>query len=108
MQCPTNHAVIGSLLAQSWWLPEEMSTGIRLHHDYTILQKNESTLLPPTTRGLIAIAQLAEHIFQHHTGLSRTQEWKKSSEVCMQLLEIDDDKLVRLYEESAPVLAKYD
>lgn len=108
IQCPTNHAVIGSLLAQSWWLPEEICTAIRLHHDYSILQRNESTILPPATRGLIAIAQLAEHIFQHHTGLSKSQEWFKSSEVCMQLLEIREEQLESLYEEGAPILAKYD
>ncbi|MFA6903969.1 MAG: HDOD domain-containing protein [Gallionellaceae bacterium] len=108
VQCPTNHAVIGSLLAQSWWLPEEICMGIRLHHEYAILQKNDSTLLPPSTRGLIAIAQLAEHIFQHHTGLSKSQEWNKSGEVCMELLEINEEILAGLYEESAPVLAKFD
>ena len=107
-QCPTNHAVIGGLLAQSWWLPEEISTAIRLHHDYAILHRDDSTLLPPATRGLIAIAQLAEHIFQHHTGLSKTQEWFKSGEVCMQFLEIREDQLPGLYEEGAPILAKYD
>ena len=108
IQCPTNHAVIGSLLAQSWWLPEEISTAIRIHHDFSVLDKNDSTLLPGATRGLIAISQLAEHLFQHHTGLSKTQEWLKSSELCMGLLEINDELLTALYEESAPVLANYD
>lgn len=108
MQCPTNHAVIGSLLAQSWWLPEEISTAIRMHHEFEILHGNDSTLLPPATRGLIATAQLAEHIFQYHTGLSQTQEWLKARDVCLKLLEIKEDQLHSFYEEAAPVLAKYD
>ncbi len=108
VQCPTNHAVIGSLLAQNWWLPEEISTAIRVHHDYPILEKNDSTLLPTATRGLIAIAQLAEHIYQHHTGLSKSQEWDKSKEVCMQLLEINEERLIGFYADSATVLSKYD
>lgn len=108
IQCPTNHAVIGSLLAQSWWLPEEISTAIRVHHDYSILDKKDSTLLPDATRGLIAVAQLSEHIFQHHTGLSNTQEWHKSSAVCMELLDLNEEQLLAIYEESAPVLANYD
>ncbi len=108
IQCPTNHAVIGSLLAQSWWLPEEISTAIRLHHDYAILSKNDSSLVHPATRGLIAIAQFAEHIFQHHTGLSKTQEWQKSGELCLELLGFDEVQLQGLYEESAPVLAKFE
>lgn len=108
IQCPTNHTIIGGLLAQSWWLPEDISTAIRMHHEYSILQKDDSTLLPPMTRGLIAIAQFAEHIFQHHTGLSKTQEWLKSSEVCMRMLEINEEQLAGFYEEGAPVLAKFD
>lgn len=108
IQCPTNHAVVGGLLAQSWWLPEEISTGIRLHHEYEILQASDSTLLPPATRGLIALSQFAEHIFQYHTGLSKSEEWSKSKDVCLQLLEIEDNVLKRIYEEAAPVLAKYD
>lgn len=105
IQCPTNHAAVGSLLAQSWMLPEEISTAIRIHHDYAILQGNDATLLPPATRGLIAVAQLAEHIFQHHTGLSKSQEWHKSRELCLKLLEIREDQLQRLYEEAVPVMA---
>lgn len=108
IQCPTNHAVIGGLLAQSWWLPEEISTGITMHHDYSILKKTDSTILPPATRGLIAIAQLSEHLFQYHTGLSKTQEWEKSAEVCLETVGFTEDNLAQLYEESAPVLAKFD
>jgi len=108
VQCPTNHTVIGGLLAQSWWLPESISTAIRVHHDYSVLEKDDTTLLPDETRGLIAIAQFAENIFQHHTGLSKTEEWSKSGEICMQLLEINEEQLAVFYEESAPVLSKYD
>ena len=108
IQCPTNHAVIGGLLAQSWWLPEEISSAIRLHHDYDILHKDDSTILPPATRGLIAIAQLAEHIYQHHTGMSKTQEWDKSKDVCLDILGCNESQLDNIYSESAPVLAKYD
>jgi HD-like signal output (HDOD) protein len=107
MQCPTNHTIIGNLLAQSWWLPEEICTGIRVHHDYTILQKDDATELPKSTREMIVIAQFAEHIYQHHTNLSKSQEWEKSKEACMERLGISEDKLAHFYEDSAPVLAKF-
>jgi HD-like signal output (HDOD) protein len=106
-QCPTNHTVIGHLLAQSWWLPEEISTAILVHHQYSILKKSDSTVLPKLTREFIAISQLAEHIYQHHTGLSKTQEWSKSKDICMEFLGINEGQLAGLYEESAPVLSKY-
>lgn len=107
-KCPTNHALIGSLLAQSWWLPDEISSAIRLHHEYAILQGGDSTLLTPEALALIATSQLAEHIFQYHTGMQKSQEWYKASEACLRLLEIREEQLENLYEESAPVLAKYD
>jgi len=107
LQCPTNHTVIGSLLAQSWWLPDEISFAIRAHHEYSILNKDDKTEMHPSVRGLIAISQLAEHIFQHHSGLSKSCEWNKSKEVCMGYLGLTEGQLPGFYEEAAPVLAKF-
>jgi HD-like signal output (HDOD) protein len=108
IQCPTNHTVIGGLLAQSWWLPEEISVAIKHHHEFALLQKDDATQLPAPTRGLIAVSQLAEHLFQHHSGMSQTQEWVKAKDVCLALLGLTEEQLLALYDESAPVLAKYD
>jgi HD-like signal output (HDOD) protein len=107
-QCPTNHAIIGSLLTQSWWLPEDISEAIRYHHDYHILQKGDTTVLPQATRGLVAIALLSEHIYQHHTGLSKTREWSKAGELCKQMLGVNDSQVESFYTEGAPVLARFE
>ncbi len=107
-QCPTNHAVLGSMLAQSWWLPEEVCLAIRHHHDYALLQQDDSIVLPSVTLGLIATAQLAEHLLQHHTGLSMTQEWDKAGAVCLELLRIDEKDLQSVYKESAIVIDSAD
>lgn len=105
-QCPTNHAVVGSMLAQNWWLPEEIYLAIRHHHDYASLQQADgSVVLPSTTLGLIAIAQFTEHLLQHHTGLSKTQEWHKAGDICLKLLKIDEKDMPAIYEESAFVIA---
>lgn len=103
---PSNHVVIGYLLAQSWRLPDETCLAIRHHHDYRALrEQGSSSPLPVATLGLIATVQLAEHLFQHHTGLSQTQEWLKAGEVCMQVLDISAERLDRLYEECGPIVA---
>jgi HD-like signal output (HDOD) protein len=103
---PTNHVVIGYLLAQSWRLPDETCLAIRHHHDYRALQEQgSSSPLPVATLGLIATVHLAEHLFQHHTGLSQTEEWIKAREVCMQLLDISAERLDRLHEESGHIVA---
>lgn len=91
-QLPTHHAEVGCLLAQSWWLPEEACLAIRHHHDAAIL--DTPAISPPlTSRYRIAIAQLAEHLVQRHSGLSQTQEWPKLGPACLRLLGIDESEL---------------
>lgn len=101
---PTNHAMVGCILAQSWWLPEEICLAIRNQHDLTALESAGSDL-PMLSRRLIATAQLAEHIVQRQLGLSLTQEWQKLGAACLQILDIGEDRLEELYAEAAPVAA---
>lgn len=98
---PTNHAMIGCLLAQSWWLPEEMCQAIRHHHNPESLEDNAE--VPLLTQGLIAYAQLAECLVQHHTGMSLTCEWEKLGPSCQRLLNISDEQLEQIREASAEI-----
>lgn len=101
-ELPTNHAMVGCLMAQSWWLPEEISLAIRNHHDLaSLIEANSET--PILSRQLIAIAQLAEHIVQHQHGLSITQEWVKLGDACLKLIGMDKIQLDMLYEEVAHI-----
>ncbi len=100
---PTNHAVVGSMLAQSWGLPEEICLAIGSHHDLAALEAISSKL-PSSSRHLIATAQLAEHLIQHQLGLSMTQEWPKLGGACLKILAIDDARLETLYHQVAPLL----
>jgi HD-like signal output (HDOD) protein len=103
IEMPTNHAMVGCILAQSWWLPEEICLAIRNHHDLEAL-RSASSNLPMLSRRLIATAQLAEHIVQQLLGLSRTQEWLKLGAACLQLLDMEENQLEALYIESEPIL----
>ncbi len=102
----TNHAEIGSKLAQDWRLPAEIHLAIRQHHELKMLDAEE-TRLPHIllSSRLIAIAQLSEHIVQRQLGLSLTQEWPKLGMACLQLLDISDAKLEQLYNDVKPVAA---
>ncbi|MFA6921121.1 MAG: HDOD domain-containing protein [Gallionella sp.] len=100
---PTNHAMVGCILAQSWWLPEEICLAIRNHHDLAALASANSQL-PMLSRKIIATAQLAEHIVQQQLGLSMTQEWTKLGAACMQLLDIDEKRLEALHVEAALIV----
>ncbi|MFZ3017621.1 MAG: HDOD domain-containing protein [Gallionella sp.] len=101
---PTNHAMVGCILAQSWWLPEEICLAIRNHHDREAIESANSAL-PMLSRRLIATSQLAEHIVQQQLGLSLTQEWPKLGAACLQILDIGEAQLETLYVDAAPVAA---
>lgn len=103
-ELPTNHAMVGCLLAQNWWLPEEICLAIRNHHDVLALESIDSKL-PLLSRRLIAIAQLAEYIVQQQIGLSMTQEWTKLGAACLRILDMDETDLETLYIEAAPIAA---
>lgn len=91
----TSHAVVGCLLGQSWWLAENTCLAIRHHHDF-VTARAGSGALPPSSRRLIALAQLAEKLMQEMTGLSHSCEWSKMGEACLSLLEVSADQLPAL------------
>ncbi len=96
----TNHAAVGSLMAKSWWLPEEISLAIASHHDAQALGSDESAL-PPASRRLIATAQISEYIVQRRHRLSLTQEWPKLGAPCLKALGLQEQDLEELYADSA-------
>jgi HD-like signal output (HDOD) protein len=85
---PTNHAVVGCLLARTWWLPEQSCLAIRHHHDVPAIAAGEIAL-PPGTSLLIALAQFAERLVQLQSGQSHTCEWDKLGPLCLGMLGID-------------------
>jgi HD-like signal output (HDOD) protein len=89
---PIDHAMVGYLLAQNWWLTEEISLAIRHHHEVSALDPVNPGL-PATSRYLIAMGQTAEHILQELTGGSRTREWSKLGPSCLRLLELPESEL---------------
>ena len=100
---PTDHSVVGSLMAQNWWLPEEICLAIRNHHDRGGIEHFESGL-PAASRYLVAASQVAERILQQVTGGSHTEEWGKLGPACLRLLDLDDGALRQLYFDGAEVI----
>lgn len=100
---PTNHAMVGCLLAQSWWLPEETCLAIRHHHDAAVIE-TPSISPPLTSRYRIAMSQLAEHLVQRHTGLSNTREWPKLGPASLRLLDLTGEEVDDLLEQAIPVI----
>ena len=102
-ELPTNHAMVGCILSQSWWLPEEICLAIRNHHDLVAIELANSQL-PMPSRRLIATAQLAEHFVQRQLGMNLTQEWAKMGNVCLQLLNLEAYQLETLYADALSIM----
>lgn len=104
-RCPTNHAIVGCLMAQSWWLPEETCLAIRSHHDVVALSSGDSSL-PAASRRLIALSQLSEYLVQRVTGQSQTREWDKLGVACRDLLGLDATGIDFLVREAPAAVAE--
>jgi HD-like signal output (HDOD) protein len=92
-----DHAMIGSALAKEWQLPIEFQAAIALHHDLDAISGLSPHIAPDSSRYFMAVAQLAEYLFQKLTGLNKTCEWSKLGDACLQVLgieEADIDKMV--------------
>ena len=97
---PTNHAMVGCILAQNWWLPDELCLAIRNHHNLAALKSDK---LPILSRRLIATAQLAEYIVSKQIKSDLTQEWPKLGAACLHILGLDEAELEALCEEAASI-----
>lgn len=104
---PTNHAVVGCVLARTWWLPENSCIAIRHHHDVPAIAAG-SIALPPESARLIALAQFAERLFQLSTGLSHTCEWEKMGALCLTLLGLGEHEEQAISREAAELATETD
>lgn len=100
---PTNHAMVSSLLAQSWWLPDEACLAIRHHHDASVIEP-ASASFPLSSCYQIAVAQFAEYLLQQHSRLSYTEEWDKLGPACLRVLDIDEAAVEGILVEAIPVM----
>jgi HD-like signal output (HDOD) protein len=89
----TSHSAIGYFLARRWMLPDFISRGILVHHDYGIFSNPGD--LPAETIAVVATNVLSEHITRVDANLGQESEWVKSADaVCdyfdLSLGEVDD------------------
>ncbi len=105
MDLPTNHAVVGSLMAQSWWLPEDLCVGIRRHHDVSAVDSRNGDV-PGASYRQIALAQLAEKLHQDATGMNMTREWDKMGRSCLAILELGEEVPPDLLAEASAFIAE--
>lgn len=98
----TNHAVVGSLLAKGWQLPEHIRLAIGQHHDQGVF----SSRLPPESLNLIALAHLAEHIESGYSRLSGDAEWDKRGDDILAHLMLSQDQYDELARDAYEMLER--
>lgn len=76
-----NHVEMGAAMAETWLLADEFVAAIRHHHRLASSHLPGAPVIPPISWTMIAVSQLAEHLIQLKTGLSKTLEWDKLREV---------------------------
>ena len=82
---PTDHAVVGALLARDWGVSQTALLATRLHHEYAAWRAH----VPGSVLELMALCLVSEHIIQRHQGLNRHVEWEKGGAQAMDVLGID-------------------
>lgn len=97
--CKVSHTQVGAMLAETWGLPEVTVEAIRNHHDPKAIEKGWQVGIPFGSGVYMAIAQLAEYLFQQKTGLSQTKEWQKLGQACKLRLNLQDDDIDRLLQD---------
>jgi len=84
---PSNHAIIGYFLANSWHLPKHICKLILRHHeeDYLVIQKEDQT-----KRHLYALAKLASNVLSRHQTMQDDSEWLLAKDSVLGFLGISD------------------
>lgn len=92
----TSHTAIGSLMARTWGLPEDVSLAILLHHDYACL---EDTSTDERVRSLVALALLAEYSILRYHGQESSNEWEKGGQRVCHFLGLSVDEVEDCFED---------
>jgi HD-like signal output (HDOD) protein len=83
----TDHAVVGAIVAKTWRLPPIISVGVRLHHDFTVLQDAN---IPTEARTLVAMVLVADHFVAMHEGVQEQKEWVQYGAACLSYLNVNE------------------
>ena len=84
----TNHAVVGYLLARTWFLPEHLSLAILNHQDIGIFEKPDGEGWASSCN-LVALAALASHIVKRHFSQAEVPDWRTLEPVYLQHLAME-------------------
>jgi HD-like signal output (HDOD) protein len=94
----TNHAVVGSMMARTWFLPDDVSKAILYHHDKTIFS-NPGTQISKHVIQLAGIVHMAELMVDEHF-LQKNQDWDEIAADVLHYFEMSDTDFAELKDDT--------
>lgn len=95
----TNHAVVGSMLARNWCLPDHISQAILVHHDHSIFAHPDDRSTPEVC-ALAAITHVAEHVVATFLHRPDDAEWLASGRLSQDYLGLSSEDIESITEDA--------
>lgn len=95
-----NHAVVGTIMARNWHLPEVIREAIQRHHDPDLFLDGANGDI----KNLVAISHLAAQLESRHSRSQDDSEWPRFSSVVKTWLMMSDDDIDELLQDAGPLL----
>lgn len=92
---PTNHAIVGFYLANSWHLPKNLCRIILNHHEMDFFARRQLLSEHPK----LAVLKLAENIVFYNKRMHSIPEWDEYKDTILGVLLLDDDELDDMIED---------
>lgn len=99
-----NHARLGSRMAKTWLLPEDICEAILWHHDYAALSEGRTGVSPAGVRN-IAVSLAAQSVYCSNKLGVTDSEWRRGGEFALAQLGLDQGALDALGDELIKELA---
>lgn len=94
------HAHVGAHMARSWYLSDEISVGILLHHNYAEWADDQAA----GSVRLAALALVAEQIYEMIEGDGGCVEWPLGCHDALRVIGLTEDELAGVARTVAPLL----
>lgn len=98
-----NHAIVGAMLAQQWYLPPDVYRAIGHHHDFRIFETGPTTAADGLL-DLVAFGAVADFIVSRFLAVEQDVEWHAAAPIVMGHLGITLPQLDDLYQAILPEL----
>lgn len=95
----TNHAVVGSMLARNWCLPDYIAQAILVHHDHGIYTRREEKNTPLVC-ALVAIQLISEHIVAEFLHKPDDAEWHAGGQSALDYLGLSGEDMADITEDA--------